>query len=119
MNYINYYGCVKGGIISPLLTEEKKRLEAVKEALRRMRHRRERFALYHGKGSARNPPKSTSTVKMIATGMVDFITQDLKKHDGPSPNSEQQQTTAPSVVFHAMECQQHRGEVSGRGKEWD
>lgn len=92
------------------ISEEKKRLEAVKEALRRMRHRRERFALYHGKGSARNPPKSISTVKMIANNIVDFIMQDSKKHG--SSSAEQRQTTAPSVVFQAMECQQHRGEVS-------
>lgn len=76
-----------------------------------MRHRRERFALYHGKGNARNPPKSSSTVKMIATSAVDFMTQGIKGHDAQT-GPPGQLCTAPPVVYNAMQCQQHRGEVS-------
>ena len=94
------------------------KLETVKEALRRMRVRQERFAIHHGTKSSRNASKSSSVVKAMAASVVDFVTEGMKE-DSETPlchldtlSSSIQITTSPAVVSIAMGQQQIRAEAS-------
>ena len=96
---------------------EKTKLDAVKEALRRMRQHRENFALHHGNTALESPGEASSLVKMLATSVVEFVTAGMTvsgpsgSHDDVTSLNATQITTEPSVVSGAMEHQQQRAEV--------
>lgn len=91
-------------------------MDSVKEALQRMRVCREKFAVHHSKTNLRSPQEASSLVEIMATSVVDFVTEGMKNSsslgfpDMPSVNPIQI-TTEPQVVRRAMQHQQHRAEV--------
>ncbi|XP_048583459.1 probable E3 ubiquitin-protein ligase HERC1 isoform X5 [Nematostella vectensis] len=89
---------------------EKRRLEAVREILRRIRVRHERSTSGTAKGT-RLPTKSRPVVKILATSVVDFILEDTSITPPDiltGNNDEVHVTTDPAIVANAMGSQQQR-----------
>ena len=90
----------------------------MKEVLRHMRVRRERTAMHYRSNRAHG---KDSVVKLMATSVVDFITEGMRSSSNAAHGSEVQSEgqephvqicTSPPTVAAAMGNQQIRGQVS-------
>lgn len=102
------------------LTGQLPRIDSMKEVLKQMRMRREKTSM-HDRFNKAN--KKDSVVKLMATYVVDFITEEIGKANDVVQSSEAQieqkgqepgTCTSPPIVAAAMGNQQIRGQVTSQ-----
>ena len=100
-----------------LLTGNTLRVDSVKEALKRMRARREKFTMHQRTNRAQ---EKHSIVKLMALSIVDFLAEGMRgghdfahREDAAKDNgvNNLQVSTSPPVIAAAMGNQQIRAQV--------